>query len=156
MMSYYVLTPPGSSNPEKDTLFIRDGFSWMAFLFPLPWLLVRKLWMIAGVSVIFYLLSVLAAEYWGLDALPLAFSFILSLWTGLEGGHVRAHWLVRKGWDLKATVAAEDVDEAEALYFAGDAAEVAYATPVYKGTAASSSRPNNSVALGLIGPFGSR
>ena len=157
MASYYVLTPQGSTNPEKDTRFVRDGFSWLAFIFPLPWLLVRKLWLIAGLSVVFYLLAILAAEYWGLDALPVAFSFILSLWAGIEGGHVRAYWMQRHGWDLKATIAAHDLDEAEAIYFYGDAMDDTVDMAPMRGTSSGQiNRPATSVALGLIGPYGSR
>jgi hypothetical protein len=155
MANYYVLTPPGSTDPERDTLFIRDGFSWLAFVFPLPWLLVRRLWLIAGLSVILYLVAVLAAESWGLDGLPLAFSVVFSLWTGFEGGHVRALWLARKGWEMKTEIAAHDLDEAEAIYFEGmdDASASTRASGLFRGTGA---RATNAVALGLIGPYGGR
>jgi hypothetical protein len=153
MASYYVLTPPGMTNAEKQTLFIRDGFSWLAFLFPLPWLLVRKLWLLAGLSVVLFLVAVLVAEYFGLDGVPLAYTVILCLWTGFEGGHVRASWLQRKGWDLKASMAADDLEEAEAVYFDGVTETAATPMPV-RGQQAS--HPSNAVALGLIGPYGSR
>lgn len=155
MASFYVLTPPGATDPEKQTLFIRDGFSWPAFLFPLPWLMVRRLWLIAGLSVVFYLLSILAAELWGLDGLPIAYALILSLWTGLEGGHVRATWLQRRGWALKANVAANSLDEAEAVYF-GSMDETTAEAPRRALPGSFAPRPANSVALGLIGPYGSR
>jgi hypothetical protein len=155
MASFYVLTPPGMTNPEKQTLFIRDGFSWLAFLFPAPWLLVRRLWLIAGLSVVLYLLSIVAAEYWGLDGLPVAYALILSLWTGLEGGHVRAHWLTRKGWDLKATIAAADIETAEEIYFQ-DMTQTTSTAPVHGLSGGPTSHPSNDVALGLIGPYGGR
>ena len=154
MASYYVLTPPAVTNPERQTLFIRDGFSWWALLFPLPWLLVRKLWLLAGLSVVFYLISVVIAEYWGLDGLPIAYAVILCLWTGLEGGHVRAQWLQRKGWDLKANITADNLDEAEAIYFDGLVETVD--TPPRSLSGGPISHPSNNVALGLIGPYGSR
>jgi hypothetical protein len=152
MASYYVLTPPGMTNAEKQTLFIRDGFSWPALLFPFPWLLVRKLWLLAGLSVVLFLIAVAIAEYWGLDGLPVAYTVILCLWTGFEGGHVRATWLQRRGWDLKANIAAENLDDAEMVYFDG-MTETVSAAPV-RGHQAS--HPSNAVALGLIGPYGSR
>jgi hypothetical protein len=152
MASYYVLTPPGMTNAEKQTLFIRDRFSWLAFIFPFPWLLVRKLWLLAGLSVVLFLVAVGIAEYWGLDGLPVAYLFVLALWAGFEGGHVRATWLQRRGWDLKASIAAENLDEAEAVYFDG-MADIASAAPV-RGHQAS--HPSNVMALGLIGPYGSR
>jgi hypothetical protein len=142
------------TNPEKQTLFIRDGFSWLALIFPLPWLLVRKLWLLAGLSVVLYLIAVLVAEYWGLDGLPVAYTVILCLWTGLEGGHVRATWLQRKGWDLKANIAADSIDEAEAVYF-GSMPETT-APPARSFPGSPVHHPSHAVALGLIGPYGSR
>jgi hypothetical protein len=155
MASYYVLTPPGMTNAEKQTLFIRDGFSWLAFIFPLPWLLVRKLWLLAGLSVVLYLVAIMVAEYWGLDGLPLAYTIVLSLWTGIEGGHVRATWLQRRGWDLQATIAAEGIDDAEAIYF-GAMPEAVAAAPSRGFAGSITSHPSQNVALGLIGPYGSR
>ena len=155
MASFYVVTPPDMTNPEKQTVFIRDGFSWPAFLLPLPWLLVRKLWLIAGLSVVLYLLSVAAAEYWGLDGLPIAYSVILCLWAGLEGGHVRATWLQRKGWDLKATITAATIDDAEAIYF-DDMPGTITVAPAHNFSGRPGSPSTNVAALGLIGPYGSR
>ena len=155
MKNYYVLTPPGATDPERQTLFIRDGFSWLAFLFPLPWLLVRKLWLFAAIAVAIYIIAIAVAEYGGLDGLPIAYTVILSLWTGLEGGHVRARWLERSGWDLKANVTAGDIDEAEAAYFDNLASAEAAKTARFYSPAASA-HPGHPVALGLIGHYGNR
>lgn len=155
MASFYILTPPGSADPEKDTVFVRDGFSWLGFVFPLPWLLVRKLWLISALVVAYYVLTGFVTEISEIEALPIAFSLVLSLWVGLEGGHVRAGWLQKRGWDLKATISAYDRDEAEAIYFAD---EVSPPTAKIMATAPAgwTTRPSNPVALGLIGPYGSR
>jgi hypothetical protein len=155
MASYYVLTSPSATDPETQTRFIRDGFSWLAFLLPVPWLLFRRLWLMAGLAVVFYLVSIIAAEYWGLDGLPVAYAFILSLWAGLEGGHVRAQALQRNGWDLKANITAQDLDEAEAIYFDG-MTETMPASLTRGPSGYPSSPSSSSVALGLIGPYGGR
>ena len=152
MATFYVLTPPVLKNPEKDTLFIRDGFSWPAFFFPLFWLLFKKMWLVGGLAVIFYLTSILIAERWGLDGLPLAFSFILSLWTALEGNHVRARMLQRRGWTLRAEIAAHDLEEAEEIYFAGENTVIHTPAP----RSSSGHLSHGAVALGLIGPYGDR
>ena len=156
MASYYVLTPPGATNPEKQTLFVRDGFSWLAFLFPLPWLLVRRLWLISGLSVVLFLLAVLAAEYLNLDGLPLAYTVVLCLWTGLEGGHIRATSLQRRGWDLQASIAAQSIDEAEAVYFGELPQATGSSGPAPSFSGGSGSHPTHTVALGLIGSYGGR
>lgn len=154
MASYYILTPPAATDPERQTLFIRDGFSWLAFLLPVPWLLVRKLWLIAALALFFYILTIAAAEFWGLDGLPVAYSLVLSLWTGLEGGHVRASWLQRRGWTIRATIVAETIDEAEAAYFASLEEPAAPMRPRF--SAPVPAQASNTVTLGLIGPYGSR
>lgn len=155
MASYYVLTPPGATDPEKQTLFIRDGFSWLAFLFPLPWLLVRRLWLISGLSIALFLLAVLAAEYLNLDGLPLAYTVVLGLWTGLEGGHIRAMALQRRGWELQASIAAQSIDEAEAVYF-DELPQTSSSGPAPSFSGGSGSHSTHMVALGLIGPYGGR
>jgi hypothetical protein len=103
----------------------------------------------------FYLVAVIAAEQWGLDGLPVAFSFIMSLWTALEGNHVRARMLERSGWDLQAEIPAHDLDEAEEIYFRG---AVAVPRPMGVSTIpADRTRPaHGTMALGLIGPYGDR
>jgi hypothetical protein len=155
MTTYYVLTPPVPKNPEKDTLFIRDGFSWLAFFFPLPWLLFKKMWLVAGLSLAFYLLAVISAEQLGLDGLPVAFSLIMSLWTALEGNHVRARMLERSGWDLQAEISAHDLDEAEGIYFKG-AGSVSRPIGTSTVPAAKTLPAHGTMALGLIGPYGDR
>jgi hypothetical protein len=156
MASYYVLTPPAMTDAEKQTLFVRDGFSWIAFVFPLPWLVVRRLWLAAAMAAIGYLLAGLADEVWNLQALPLAYSLILSLWTGLEGGHVRAQALQRRGWTLRANVEARDLDEAEAFYFASLPTEGPAPSLMRLPAGGVGIHPGTNVALGLIGPAGGR
>ncbi|UVC08516.1 DUF2628 domain-containing protein [Rhizobium sp. TH2] len=157
--SYYVLTAPASTETDRDTKFIRDGFSWLAFLLPLPWLLVKRLWVIALAAVLVYLVTIYIAEQYRLDALPIAFTFVLSLWTALEGGHAQARSLERKGWQLERVIAADRLSDAEAIYFADEASSKRReperplpALPVRKALPAST----NIAALGLFDPNGSR
>lgn len=158
MKSFYVMTAPAAGDPDRDTVFIRDGFSWLAFLLPLPWLLFRKLWLIAAAAVALYLASIYAAEAWRLDALPIAFSFVLSLWVALEGGEARRRRFERLGWSLDRVMSAETLADAEAVYFAERSARarnqsieplpvLPVGRPVVSG---------NIVPLGLIGPQGGR
>lgn len=158
MKSFYVLTAPAPKDPDRDTVFIRDGFSWPAFLFPLPWLLYRRLWPIALAAVAVYLVTIVLAEQYRLDALPLAFSFVLSLWAALEGGQARVRRLERLGWQIDRVIAADNIADAETVYFADKAAtmrnqpaEPLPALPAGKPVAVS-----DAVALGLIGLQGGR
>ena len=157
MKSFYVLTAPGTADPDRDTVFVRDGFSWLAFLFPLPWLLFRRLWIVAIVAVLLYGVSIFLAETYRLDALPVAFSFLLSLWVSLEGGEARVRRLEHRGWTVDRVMAAPSIADAEEMFFAEKAANASRQPteplPLLSG------RPivrNDTVALGLIGPQGSR
>jgi len=158
MKSFYVLTAPAAKDPDRDTIFVRDGFSWLAFLFPLPWLLVRKLWLIAAMAVALYVASIYLAESYRLDTLPFAFSFVLSLWVALEGGQARIRRFERLGWQVDRVVGAVTLSDAEAIHFAETAAR-ARTQPTEPLPALAPGKPltaSNVVALGLIGPQGGR
>jgi hypothetical protein len=156
--SYYVLTAPAATDADRDTKFIRDGFSWLAFLLPLPWLLVKRLWLIALLAVLIYLATIYAAEQYRLDALPIAFTFVLSLWTALEGGHAQARSLERKGWQIERVIAADRLSDAEEIYFAGKASirRIEPEQPLPPLPARKAIASSDAVALGLIGPAGGR
>lgn len=154
MKSFYVLTAPASVDPDSDTLFIRDGFSWLAFLFPLPWLLIRRLWLVAVIAVVLYAVSVYLADTYRFDALPLAFSFVLGLWTALEGGEARVRRYERLGWQVERVISAAKLGDAEEIYFAEKAA-TARNRPAEPLPVLPQGKPvvqANAVALGLIGP----
>jgi hypothetical protein len=158
MKSFYVLTAPAAGDPDRDTVFIRDGFSWLAFLFPLPWLLFRRLWLAAIVAALLYGTSIFLAETYRLDALPVAFSFLLSLWVALEGGEARVRKLEGTGWQVDRVIAAYSVTDAEEIYFSGKAANTGR-QPVEPLPLLPTARPlaqSQAVALGLIGPQGGR
>lgn len=158
MKSFYVLTAPAAKEPDRDTVFIRDGFSWLAFLFPLPWLLFRRLWWVALAAVALYIASIYLAETYRLDALPFAFSFVLGLWVALEGGEARVRRLERLGWQVDRVMAAASLSDAEEVYFAEKAAR-ARNEPVEPLPALPYRKPAaqaDAVPLGLIGPQGGR
>jgi hypothetical protein len=158
MKSFYVLTAPAAGDPDRDTVFIRDGFSWLAFLFPLPWLLFRRLWAAAIIAVALYLVSIFIAEQYGLDALPAAFSFLLSLWVSLEGGEARVRRFERLGWQVERVLAASCLSDAEEIHFAEKAGKAPRqpADPLPALPAGKPLAQNSVVALGLIGPQGGR
>jgi len=158
MKSFYVLSAPAARDPDRDTLFIRDGFSWLAFLFPLPWLLVRRLWLVAVIAIGLYAIAVYLAETYRLDALPIAFSFVLGLWTALEGGETRVRKYERLGWQVERVIGADNLADAEDIYFA-EKAQTARSRPAEPLPALARGKPvaqPNAVALGLIGPQGGR
>ena len=158
MKSFYVLSAPAAVDPDRDTLFVRDGFSWLAFLFPLVWLLYRRLWLITAIAIVLYGIAIYLAETYRLDALPVAFSFVLGLWTALEGGEARVRKYERLGWTVERVLSAARLADAEEIYFAEKAATARSrpAEPLPVLPQGKPIAPANAVALGLIGPAGGR
>ena len=118
MRSYLVLTPPGG--PDKDhrsTLFMPDGFSWMALLFSWIWLIWHRLW-IAGIAV--FLLQTTSGILLSMSGLGLAGILIAigtNLLVALEGRNHYANSLIRRGWKLEGVISATDRETAEEIYF---------------------------------------
>ena len=57
MASYVFLTPPGRAPGDEKTVVLRDGFSFLAYLFPPVWFLLHRLWFEALLSVLLLVLA---------------------------------------------------------------------------------------------------
>jgi hypothetical protein len=122
MSIYTVHQPPldsGAAAAEPSRfVFIRDGFSWWAFLLTPFWMLRHRLWL----ALVIYLL-VSAAIDGGLRALGASvFTMILvglliSLLAGLEAGTLRRFGLARRRWRNIGVVTGDDVQDAERRFF---------------------------------------
>src|SRR5215470_7904706 len=120
MAVYSVFAPPvstGEADAERFR-FVRDGFSWGAFLFGPLWMIFRRLWLV----LIIYLV-VIAALTVGLAKLPiggaavLLVPFLIALFLGLEGSSLRRWTLRRRGWSDLGIVIGEDLEAAERRFF---------------------------------------
>ena len=96
--------------PPRAPVLVREGFSWGAFLFTLPWLLLRRLWLAAllWVAVAVALLVLLPAAAG--PVLLLAGQFLL----GCHAPELRRWGLRRRGYDGVHVVAERDEDRAVA------------------------------------------
>lgn len=97
--------------------FVRDGFSWLAFLFGGFWLLAKGAW-ISGVL----LLTMSIALGLTLNALGLAMLYpIVSLLVGylvaLESGAIRAWELGLAGYRFAGVISGDDADVMERRFF---------------------------------------
>lgn len=117
MASYLVMMPPeGASNPDS-VRFVRDGFSFSAFLLPLVWMLWHRMWLYALLLFLLEaLIAALAADFEASAALFVV-QLTLSLLVGLESGALRTAWLRSRGWTLVAAFSAGSLDDAEESYF---------------------------------------
>ncbi len=124
MASYLILSPPGAPNRSEasdryrdKTRFIRDGFSWMAFLFPTLWMLFHRLWLHAVAA---FLLQGIALELMrqpGFFAAGAALLLGVHLLAALEGQHAVSNRLLGRGWTVENLVSAHDLATAEEIHF---------------------------------------
>ncbi len=129
MQFYTVHRRPAPGLAAPDLAFVKEGFSWPAFLAAPLWLSWRCQWL--GLAAYFAGLSVLGALAWFLDETG---------WIVLAFGY---HWLVgasandwlrsrlsRAGYELVDVVAAADLSEAEFRILLDARPPVAAAPPV--------------------------
>jgi hypothetical protein len=103
----------------EKLVFIKDGFSWLAFFFSPLWMLYHRLWL--G-TLLYVLIS--AATIAAGALLPLGggseflLGFVPMLYAGFEGNDLRRRKLERRGYTQIGSVAAKSGIEAEVAYFA--------------------------------------
>lgn len=122
MASFVVLTPQLRNGlPDEDrAVFIRDGFAWLGFIFPVPWLLLQRLWLEAGLVLAATIAISLIGSYTGHADMAAVITALLSLLVGLEASRWRYAKLERKGFEQRAVVEAANTGDAEIAYFYGN------------------------------------
>ncbi|MDX8493938.1 DUF2628 domain-containing protein [Mesorhizobium sp. VK22B] len=116
MAIYVVMEPPAGSNKAEEATLVRDGFTWLGFLFSPIWLAWHRLWIEALLTfAVMVILSVLG-EKLGLEWAGSALSLLVSLYVGLEGQGLRISALRRRGWREWGVVEAGNLGGAEARY----------------------------------------
>jgi hypothetical protein len=120
MAIYTVHQPPlgaGAAEPYRF-VFVRDGFSWSAFLLTPLWMLWHRLWL---VLLLYILVSgsleaglrVLGAPIFTLVLVGL----LISLLVGLEASTLRRFKLARRQWRNIGVVTGDGVEEVERRFF---------------------------------------
>ena len=122
MSVYTVHQPPLDSGAAATEpyrfVFVRDGFSWWAFLLTPLWMLRHRLWLALAIYVV-----VSAALDVGLRALGASVfvlvpaGLLISLLAGLEAGTLRRSKLARRHWRNIGVVTGDDVEDAERRFF---------------------------------------
>lgn len=123
MSVYTVHEPPGrgaGSVPAAERIiFVRDGFSFWAFLFAPLWMLWHRMWLV----LIAYAAVVAAIEASmvrvGASRTVIAvISLFISVLVGLEASTLCRVALRRRGWHNVGIVSGDDVEDAERRFFA--------------------------------------
>ncbi|CAN7227013.1 DUF2628 domain-containing protein [Phyllobacterium sp. LjRoot231] len=121
MASFIVLAPQLDGRRDDDkTVFVRDGFAFLAFIFTVPWLLVHRLWFEA--AAVFGLMVMISGvgSYTGHQDMAGFVTALLSLLVGFEGNNWRIAALERRGLDQLGVVDARNADDAETARFLGE------------------------------------
>lgn len=107
-----------SNAPDRDAVFVREGFCWGAFFFSVAWALRHRMWFVALALLALMLGTVAIGEVLGIDdGVMEALGFALSIWIGFEGNDWRRAALRRKGYAEVGIVAAAAPELAEHLFF---------------------------------------
>jgi hypothetical protein len=123
MPAFAVLEPPvragrPAANHADRFVFLRERFSWAAFLFGPLWMIWRRLWLV----LIIYL-AVLGLIEFGLRRLGIdsqarfTVYFLVALLVGMEAATLRRWTLLRRGWRDRGIVVADDLEMAERRFF---------------------------------------
>ena len=106
MASFVVMEPPRSSGAEPgvEAVFVRDGFSVLALVAPVIWLLWHRLWLEAMLALAAAVAIATASAYAGLGPVAPAISLLVSLFVAFEGQAMRVARMRRLGWAEAAVI----------------------------------------------------
>ena len=122
-MAFYVFhlpkeIPARAPQAVESLRVVKDGFSWPALIFPLPWLLLNRLWLGAALFFAIYMLLTYAAKLLGAsDGMVMLVMFALALFVGLEAGTLKNYGLRKRGFVPVKGVVAKSQEEAELKFF---------------------------------------
>ena len=121
--------------PREHALFIKDGFSWPAFLFPAIWFIIKRLWLalalyILAVAVISATASATDLSGGSVFVILLGLNLIL----GFEANKLNRRALAKRGFAEEGPFVGEDLEEVELKYFQSqlDVQDSATTTPSLK------------------------
>lgn len=122
MPVFTVHTPsasPSGGDPAAGAVFVREGFSRLAFLFGPLWLLWNRRWIAFGLWFLVFACVFFAIRRLGFNpALMPVFYFGVGLLLGLEAPVLRRAALAGRGFALSDVAVAENQREAEIVWFA--------------------------------------
>ena len=103
---------------DPDAVFVKEGFSWFAFVFGIFWLTYKRLWWeLLGFVVAFIVLFSIAGAAGLSDDTVSNLMLVAMMWFGAEANNFYRRGLRRKGYDMTGTIAGGTLGEAEYRYF---------------------------------------
>jgi hypothetical protein len=122
MSVYTVHEPPmraGAAAADVERFaFVRDGFSWWAFLLAPLWMLRHRMWLVlVGYVVVAGAIEIPVRMSGGPVLATSLIGILLGLLVGLEAGTLRRFTLNRRGWKNLGVVSGDDIEDAERRFF---------------------------------------
>jgi len=122
MSVYTVHQPPlGAADAAGDPyrlVFVRDGFSWWAFLLTPLWMLRHGLWLVLAIYLLISAAVDVALRALGASVFTIVIvGLLISLLVGLEAGTLRRFKLARGNWRNVGVVTGDDLEDAERRFF---------------------------------------
>jgi len=122
MSVYTVHEPPlraGAAAPDVERFaFVRDGFSWWAFLFAPLWMLRHRMWLVLIGYIVVAAAIEIPVRLSGAPAVAASLiGILLGLLVGFEAGTLRRFTLNRRGWKTLGVVSGDDLEDAERRFF---------------------------------------
>jgi Protein of unknown function (DUF2628) len=119
---YSVYEPPAEAPDlmqRADRLaFVKEGFSWLALLVPLLWLIYYRMWIeLIVLGLIYLALQVVFGNDTQGQALAIWASFAIGVLFAFEANDLRAAALERRGYRLVGVASGRDRTEAERSFF---------------------------------------
>lgn len=158
MPSYSIYEKPDLPLDQtiESAILVKNKFSLFAFLLPIVWMLVKRLWwVLLGYVIVLVPISLLQEQLplWS----SLLLTFLISLLMGLEASNLIGWSLERKGYQLATSLYAEDRDHAEMLYAEARLSAFEQEPPVPTSAPPASSKlqhtPDNNQLPPVIGLF---
>jgi Protein of unknown function (DUF2628) len=122
MAVYTVHEPPlkrDQTAPDPDRfVFVRDGFSFWAFLLAPLWMLRHRLWLVFTGYVLVTIALQIVLGMIGASPTVMAVTGLLMAWlVGLEAATLRRFTLARRRWRNVGIVVGDDADAVERRFF---------------------------------------
>ena len=109
-------------HPDGKVDVVKQGWSWPAFVFTFFWLLVKRMWVLAGIIFASFLIIVFIGGVAGgaieksLDEILSITNIMIMVVFGLKGNNLREKNLLSREFDFRTTLTASNHDGAVAIY----------------------------------------
>ena len=104
--------------PERDIVLVKEGFSWLAFVFSVFWSLYYRLWLPALALVLAFVLLATIVELGMIDNIVSSvFEVGVCVLFGCWANDLRRNALGKNGFEELGVVVAANRDEAEQRHF---------------------------------------